>query len=253
MEAISDFIHQPPGCRQGTSLEPVVWHYCPAAKRGPFGPWEFWIDDATPWSRRSAMEARRLARTRTHGRSRRARVSHGAHGGHGALATITACTERARRTRHDHGMHASVTAHAADTASALRPRRARYGHCARYGHGMHASIAARTARHGRRCGRSGPGGLGSATDTSRAAEWIAKRGRRAAEGGSSVACEASRGERDLGRASERFESERHQRSERLRPGPRARRLSEGRPATAVTAGTVPVTAGTAADHGGHDA
>jgi flagellar hook-associated protein 2 len=50
--------------------------------------------------------------------------------------------------------------------------------------------------------------LGSATDTSRAAEWIAKRGRRAAEGGSSVACGASRGERDLGRASERFESER---------------------------------------------
>jgi hypothetical protein len=93
--------------------------------------------------------------------------------------------------------------------------------------------------------------LGSATDAERAAEWIAKRGRRAAEGGSSVACEASRGERDLGRASERFESERHQRSEGLRPGPRARRLSEGRPATAVTVGTVPVTAGTAADHGEH--
>jgi hypothetical protein len=178
----------------------------------------------------------------------------GAHTHARAITARTGQSRRARRTRrarHDHGMHASVTAHAADTASALRPRRARYGHCARSGHGMHASIAARTARHGRRCGRSGPGGLGSATDTSRAAEWIAKRGRRAAEGGSSVACEASRGERDLGRASERFESERHQRSERLRPGPRAQRLSEGRPATVVTAGTVPVTAGVSArtDHG----
>ncbi len=38
VEAISDFIHQLPGCGQGTSLEPVAWHYCPAAKRGPFGP-----------------------------------------------------------------------------------------------------------------------------------------------------------------------------------------------------------------------
>ncbi len=66
-----------------------------------------------------------------------------------------------------------------------------------------------------------------------------------------MACGAARGERELGRAGERFESELHLHSERLRPGPRARRLSEGRPATAVTAGTVPVTAGTAADHGGH--
>jgi hypothetical protein len=63
----------------------------------------------------------------------------------------------------------------------------------------------------------------------------------------------ARGKCDLGRASERFESERHQRSERLRPGPRARRLSVGRPATAVTAGTAPVTASTATDHGCHGA
>ena len=33
-EAIRDFIPQPPGCRQGTSLAPVAWHNCPAAKRG---------------------------------------------------------------------------------------------------------------------------------------------------------------------------------------------------------------------------
>jgi hypothetical protein len=62
-----------------------------------------------------------------------------------------------------------------------------------------------------------------------------------------VACGAARGERDLGRACERFKSERHQHSER----PRALRLSEGRLGTAVTVGTVPVTAGTATDHGGH--
>jgi len=34
VEAIRDFIPQPPGCRQGTSLAPVAWHDCPAAKRG---------------------------------------------------------------------------------------------------------------------------------------------------------------------------------------------------------------------------
>jgi hypothetical protein len=68
-----------------------------------------------------------------------------------------------------------------------------------------------------------------------------------------VADGAARVERDLGRASERFESERHQHSEGLRPGTRAQRLSKGRPATAATAGTVPDTAGTAADHGGHGA
>jgi hypothetical protein len=34
VEAVRDFIPQPPGCRQGTSLAPVAWHNCPAAKRG---------------------------------------------------------------------------------------------------------------------------------------------------------------------------------------------------------------------------
>jgi hypothetical protein len=34
VEAIRDFIPQPPGCRQGTSLAPVAWHNCPAAKGG---------------------------------------------------------------------------------------------------------------------------------------------------------------------------------------------------------------------------
>ncbi len=34
VEAIRDFIPQPPGCRQGTSLAPVAWHNCPAAKEG---------------------------------------------------------------------------------------------------------------------------------------------------------------------------------------------------------------------------
>jgi hypothetical protein len=68
-----------------------------------------------------------------------------------------------------------------------------------------------------------------------------------------VACEAARGERDFGRASERFESGRHQRSKGLRPCPRVQRLSGGLPATAVTEGTVPVTASPAADHGGRGA
>jgi hypothetical protein len=34
VEAIRDFIPQQAGCRQGTSLAPVAWHNCPAAKRG---------------------------------------------------------------------------------------------------------------------------------------------------------------------------------------------------------------------------
>ncbi len=32
VEAVRYSIHRPPGCRQGTSLELMVWHYCPAAK-----------------------------------------------------------------------------------------------------------------------------------------------------------------------------------------------------------------------------
>ena len=130
-----------------------------------------------------------------------------------------------------HGAHASVT------ARTLRSRRSRIGH------GAHVSLAVRAARHGKHCEHGGPGGLGDATITARAAERVAKRRQAgAAEGRSSVA----RGDGDFGRASGRFTSGRYQHSEGLRPGPRARRLSEGRPATAVTAVT-------AADHGGHGA
>jgi hypothetical protein len=49
--------------------------------------------------------------------------------------------------------------------------------------------------------------------------------------------------RNFGRASERFVNERLRRGERWGAGQLARRLSERRPATVVTAGTEPVTAG----------
>jgi hypothetical protein len=227
-------------------------------KGGPLGPEDFWIDDATPWSRRSVgVAARRQARLRARAhtartdRSRHARHAHSVRLGHGAHASVTACTPRSRRARIGHGAHATVT------ARTHRSRRARLGaQRARLGHGAHASVTARTlrsrravslaeraARPGRHCGHGGPGGLGDATITARAAERVAKRRQAgAAEGRSSVA----RGDGDYGRASGRFTSGRYQHSEGLRPGPRARRLSEGRPATAVTAGT-------AADHGGHGA
>ena len=214
VEAVRDFIPQPPGCRQVTSLAPMAaWRLLPSSKKvWPLGPEDFWIDDATPWSRRSiGVTARRQARMRTRAHTARA--------------------DQSRHARHDHGAHGSVT------ARTPRSRRARIGH------GVHVSIAVRAARHGRHCGHSGPGGLGDATITARAAERVAKRRQAgAAEGRSSVA----RGDGDFGRASGRFTSGRYQHSEGLRPGPRARRLSEGRPATAVTAGT-------AADHGGHGA
>jgi hypothetical protein len=132
VEAISYFIHRPPGAAarvrawsrwRGTTAQ--------QQKGGPSGLGNFG------------------STTRPHGRGGaswrrcgwRAAAHTGNHGAHGSRRA-----RRSQRARHDHGMHASVTAHAADTASALRPRRARYGHCARYGHGMHASIAARTAR-----------------------------------------------------------------------------------------------------------
>ena len=259
MEAVRDFIPQPPGCRQGTSLAPVAWHNCPAAKKGgPLGPEDFWIDDATPWSRRSVgVAARRQARLRARAhtartdRSRHARHAHSVRLGHGAHASVTACTPRSRHARIGHGAHATVT------ARTHRSRRARLGaQRARLGHGAHASVTARTlrsrravslaeraARPGRHCGHGGPGGLGDTTITARAAERVAKRRQAgAAEGRSSVA----RGDGDYGRASGRFTSGRYQHSEGLRPGPRARRLGEGRPATVVTAVT-------AADHGGHGA
>ncbi len=182
-----------------------------------------------PWSRQSlGVTAQRQARMRARAytartvRSRHARHAHSVRLGRGAHASV-------------HGAHASVT------ARTLRSRRSRIGH------GVHVSLAVRAAQHGKHCEHGGPGGLGDATITARAAERVAKRRQAgAAEGRSSVAGGAARGDGDFGRASGRFTSGRYQHSEGLRPGPRARRLSEGRPATAVTAGT-------AADHGGHGA
>ncbi len=179
MEAISDFIHQPPGCRQGTSLEPVARHYCPATKRGAlraFGILDRQHDPMVTAERLGGAVAGAQQHTRA----------------------ITARTDqphrarRSRRTRHDHCMHGAstahtprsrhsccghVTAHAADMACVLQPQRARFDHGARYGHGMHVSLAARTALHCRRCEQSGPelpDCLGSASDAARAAERIAK-------------------------------------------------------------------------------
>ena len=170
-----------------------------------------------------------------HRRDGAAASAHACTRSHGAHGAVTARTARSRRARISHGAHAAVT------ARTLRSRRARIGH------GAHVSIAVRAARHGRHCGHSGPCGLGDATITARAAERVAKRRQAgAAEGRSSVAGGAARGDGDFGRASGRITSGRYQHSEGLRPGPRARRLGEGRPATAVTAGT-------AANHGGHGA
>ena len=122
----------------------------PSSKKvWPLGPEDFWIDDATPWSRRSiGVTARRQARmiTARTVRSRHARLGHGAHAsvtartarsrrariGHSAHASVPAHTPRSRRARSGHGAHASVTVHT------LRSRRARIGH------GTHASVTTRT-------------------------------------------------------------------------------------------------------------
>ena len=83
----------------------------PSSKRvWPLGPEDFWIDDATPWSRRSiGVTARRQARMRAR-----------AH---------TARTDQSRHARHDHGVHGSVTARTPRcTARTPRSRRARFGH-----------------------------------------------------------------------------------------------------------------------------
>jgi hypothetical protein len=166
----------------------------------------------------------------------------------------TARTDRSRHARHDHGVHGSVTARTPRcTVRTPRSRRARFGH------GAHASVTACTSRS--LCARRGTAGTvgtaGPAASATRLLQRVQRSGwrsggrRGAAEGLSSVARGAAeglssvaRGDGDFGRASGRFTSGRYQHSEGLRPGPRARRLSEGRPATAVTAGT-------AADHGGH--
>ncbi len=103
-------------------------------------------------------------------------------------------------------------------------------------------------------GTAGPAGSNSTTDTT-CIETGQKAGqRRAAQ--TDVAARAARGDCNFGRASERFVSERLRRGERWRPGLLARRLSGERPATAVTAGTEPVTAGagvTAPGHSSHGA
>jgi hypothetical protein len=58
VEAIRDFIPQPPGCRQGTSLAPVAaWQLLPSSgkKVWSLGPADFWIDDAISGSRRGLV------------------------------------------------------------------------------------------------------------------------------------------------------------------------------------------------------
>ena len=212
VEAIRDFIPQPPGCRQGTSLAPVAWHNCPAAKGcGPSGLRTFG-STTRPRGRGGASALRRGGkRACVHALTQRARISHGTHG------TITACTDRSRRAR-------------------LGARRARLGH------GAHAAVTARTV------GTAGP--AASATRLLERAQRSGWRsgGSGAAEGRSSVAGGVARGDGDFDRASGRLTSGRYQHSEGLRPGPRARRLSEGRPATRsrrarpqITAVTAPIT------------
>ncbi len=73
--------------------------------------------------------------------------------------------------------------------------------CARFGHGAHATITTCSSRSlCERCGTAG-------TVTARAAKRVAKRPQaRAAEGGSSVAGKAARGDGDFVRASGRFTS-----------------------------------------------
>ena len=200
------------------------------------------VTERTPWyTARSPRSRPARSGHGAHVRSRRARLgARRARLGHGPLATVTARTDWSRRARIGHCAHASMHgAHASVTTRTLRTRRSRIGH------GVHVSLAVRAAQHGKHCEHGGPGGLGDATVTARAAERVAERRRAgAAEGRSSVA----RGDGDYGRASGRFTSGRYQHSEGLRPGPRARRLSEGRPATRsrrarpqITAVTAPIT------------
>jgi hypothetical protein len=114
-----------------------------------------------------------------------------------------------------------------------RPRRARLAavHCEHGG-----SLRPRRAQRAR---------LATAARLTRRAQrgqvtWIAtqpKAGQqRAAQ--TDKAARAAGGDRNFGRTSERFVSERLRGGERWRPGPLVRRLSERRPATAVTAGTL---------------
>jgi hypothetical protein len=160
VEAIRDFIPQPPGCRQGTSLAPVAWHNCPAAKKGGPSGLSTFGSTTRPRGRGGASASRRGdKRACVHALTRRARISHCAHG------TITACTDRsrrarlgARRARLGHGAYTSVT------ARTLRSRRARLARCARCA--ARQVLWAQRARRPRRCdyynARSGVGGEAAA-------------------------------------------------------------------------------------------
>jgi hypothetical protein len=124
VEVIRDFIPQPPGCRQGTSLAQVAWHNCTAAKRGPFGPENFGStsrprgrDGASAWRRGDKRACVHAITARTV-QSRHARHGHRVH------ASVTARTLWSRRARFGHGAHASVT------ARAQWSRRARLDRCA---------------------------------------------------------------------------------------------------------------------------
>jgi hypothetical protein len=154
MELVRDFILQPPGCRQGTSL--VAWHNYPAAKRGSFGPENFGLT-TRPGGRYGASAWRRGDYSAcVHERSQRARF------GHGTYTTVTARTLRSRRARYGRCAHASVT------ARTLRSRRARFGH------GAHASVTACTSRW--LCSRRGTAGT---VDTAGPAASAARLTRRA--------------------------------------------------------------------------
>ncbi len=132
----------------------------------------------------------------------------------------------------------------------VRLRRAQTATADPAGPGVHRSrrawrVTALTA------GTAGPAGHSSTTDTTCVATGPKAGQQSAAQ--TDVAARAARGDRNFGRASERFVSERLR---RWRPGPLALRLSGERPVTAVTAGTEPVTTGagvTAPGTSGHGA
>ena len=154
----------PPGHEPGTGGVAQL----PSSKKvWPLGPEDFWIDDATPWSRRSiGVTARRQARMRARAhtaRTERSRHARHDHGGHGS---VTARTPRSRRARFGHGAHASVT------ARTHRSRRARLDRCARGAarQALWAQRARRPRRRGYYSARSGAGGEAAAAGQLRAAQ-----------------------------------------------------------------------------------
>ncbi len=74
VEAVRDFIPQPPDCRQVTSLAPMAaWRLLPSSKKvWPLGPEDFWIDDAISESRRGLVgsDAAEAGRRRAYEASR---------------------------------------------------------------------------------------------------------------------------------------------------------------------------------------